>query len=191
MSENRRRGITHTVNADVSLGGGTCCHLGGIPIDRRRHKPGMRCRAGFTIVELVVVIVIIGVITAVAIPRFSTANQNAAINAAAADFRNLELAFRMYHADNGGFPPNRPFGDHPAPLEPYYAEQLWDAGPVFGRVWDWNPDYGPVRPHISMFNFNHDVHLLEGFDLQFDDGDPTAGNVQYFEDRHFAWKIIP
>ncbi|MEL6797435.1 MAG: prepilin-type N-terminal cleavage/methylation domain-containing protein, partial [Planctomycetota bacterium] len=47
---------------------------------------------GFTIIELVVVIVIIGAITAIAIPRFSSANQNAAINAAAADFRNLEFA---------------------------------------------------------------------------------------------------
>ena len=131
------------------------------------------------------------IIMAIAVPRVSGANQNAAINAAAADFRNLELAFRMYHADHGAFPANRPFGDHPAPLEPYYTEHRWDAGPVLGDVWDWNPDFGPLRPHISMFNFEHDTEILQRFDDRFDDGNLDGGSVVYFDDRQFAWKVAP
>ncbi|MEL6796618.1 MAG: hypothetical protein AAFO89_07305, partial [Planctomycetota bacterium] len=98
---------------------------------------------------------------------------------------------RKNHADHGAFPANRPFGDHPAPLEPYYAEHRWEAGPVLGGVWDWNPDYGPLRPHISMHNFDHIPELMQRFDVRFDDGDPATGNVQYFADRHFAWKVAP
>ncbi len=137
------------------------------------------------------VVVILGIIVAIAIPRVSGANQNALVNAAATDFRQLELALRMYHADHGAFPPNQPYGDHPPELKLYYPEDRWDTGPALGGVWDWNPSYGPLQPNISMFNFEHDTDLLQRFDDRFDDERLTTGAVQYFEDRHFAWKVVP
>ncbi|MEL6797434.1 MAG: prepilin-type N-terminal cleavage/methylation domain-containing protein [Planctomycetota bacterium] len=152
----------------------------------------MRCRAGFTIVELVVVVVIIGVITAVAIPRFSRANQNALTNAAARDFRQIETALRLYYADHRAWPPNQLSGVYPPELAGYYDQPQWESGPTFGDRWDWNPNLGPLRPHVSMYGEDFGAQPLVEFDARFDDGDVNTGNVQRWGAfGQLAWKITP
>ena len=69
----------------------------------------MRSRSGFTLVELIVVIVIVGILAAVAAPMM-TANVNRAMRteavAALGSIRTAERLYRSEHATYTGFPPD-------------------------------------------------------------------------------------
>ncbi|WP_370822028.1 type II secretion system protein [Phascolarctobacterium faecium] len=60
-------------------------------------------RKGFTLVELVVVIAILGILAGLAIPRFIGATETARGARVIADLRTVESALSMYYAKNGNF----------------------------------------------------------------------------------------
>ncbi len=73
---------------------------------RGRRAAGLArtCR-GFTLVEILLVVVIIGVLAAMVVPNFSGKKSQAQQAAAVADIEaNLSVALDMYELDNGRFP---------------------------------------------------------------------------------------
>ena len=64
----------------------------------------MNKKAGFTLVELIVVIAILGVLTAIAIPRFINANMAARGSKILADMNACESAVNIYYTKTGNFP---------------------------------------------------------------------------------------
>lgn len=68
----------------------------------------MRRRAstesGFTLIEVLLVVVIIGILAAIVAPKLVGRSEDARIAAAQADLKSLSTALGMYELDNGFFP---------------------------------------------------------------------------------------
>lgn len=63
-----------------------------------------RSRAGFTLVELVVVVLILGIIAAVAAPRMFDVASDARLHTTMESLNVVRDAIELYHARNGSFP---------------------------------------------------------------------------------------
>ncbi len=63
-----------------------------------------RNEQGFTLIELMVVVIIIGILVAIAVPLYGGVQQRARDNACMANVRTLNGAAAMYHAETGDFP---------------------------------------------------------------------------------------
>ncbi len=61
-------------------------------------------RNAFTLIELLIVVAIIGILAAIAVPNFLNAQERAKVSRAEADIRSIGTALEMYRLDNTGYP---------------------------------------------------------------------------------------
>lgn len=64
----------------------------------------MARRSAFTLIELLIVVAIIGILAAIAVPNFLQAQTRAKLARVQADFRNVRTALESYRVDNNTYP---------------------------------------------------------------------------------------
>jgi len=64
----------------------------------------MRSRKGLTLIELLIVVIILGALAAIAIPRITTSATTAKSNACTTNVDTLNTAMEMYKMDKGTYP---------------------------------------------------------------------------------------
>lgn len=71
----------------------------------RLYKKAKENQKGFTLMELMIVVIIIGILAAVIVPRFARVNQDSVkANTETTNVRLLQSAVERYYQDKGSYP---------------------------------------------------------------------------------------
>ena len=71
--------------------------------------------SAFTLIELLIVVAIIGILAAIAIPNFLEAQTRAKVARVEADQRTLAMALELYYVEYNDYPPKNAWGGHTDP----------------------------------------------------------------------------
>jgi len=77
----------------------------------------MKRKVGFTLIELLIVVAIIAILAAIAVPNFLEAQMRSKIARARTDMRTVAIAMEAYFVDYNGYPEHRDFAAPPPPPE--------------------------------------------------------------------------
>lgn len=121
----------------------------------KRNAYSRGTTSGFTLIEVLLVVVIIGILVGVAIPRLGGRVRQAEISRAKADIQSIGLALRMYELDNGEYPAslsaltsdpgglrnwNGPYLDSGVPTDPWGREYTYSRTDSGYRLKSTGPD---------------------------------------------------
>jgi prepilin-type N-terminal cleavage/methylation domain-containing protein len=95
----------------------------------------MMKRKGFTLVEIMIVVAIIGLLAAIAIPNFIKARERAETNVCIANLRQIQGAVQVWAIDSGSAAPTTPAKD--------------DLVPNYIRAWPTCRNVEYVVPEVS------------------------------------------
>ena len=130
-----------------------------------------RSAKGFTLVEIMIVVVIIGLLAAMAIPAFQRSRERSIAARLTNDFRQFDSSFQRYATENGQWPPTAPLGVIPIGMTGYLPESFTNASPVGGN-YRWLSGSNVVL--LVGSNATDSIMLL--VDTALDDGNLSTGN---------------
>ena len=147
----------------------------------RLMKPVKDTR-GFTLIEIMIVVVILGILAGIIVPQFMDEPDKARVAKATVQIKSLEQALKFYKLDNGSYPSTEQ--GLQALVEPPSVGSLakrWKEGGYLdkGKVPKdpWGNDYVYISPGLHS-----------GFDLMSYGSDGEAGGEGYAADVN-NWEI--
>jgi general secretion pathway protein G len=135
---------------------------------------------GFTIVELLIVIVVIGVLAALVLNSFSEAQKKARVAQASNDVRSIEKSLAHYLANTGAYP----CFDH---TWDDAKERVWSTGYVawpknpWGSMYHWEHNYGASYAGSGTYSISIDrpgQENAQALDGVLDDNNLSTGKLR-------------
>ncbi len=156
----------------------------------QRHMSPRRDRSAFTLVELVMVVTIIGIVAAIAVPRMTTATANASANALQATLTNVRKAIDCYYAEHNRFPgydpaaPTTPAGDWFVKQLLMYSDADGDTNTTYGAPYVYGPYLRAPFPKNAANEL--DTVYMKAIPADADPADGTYGWVAVLSDGDFG-----
>lgn len=145
------------------------------------HPVGPVRHLGFTLVEIMVAVVLIGLLAALAIPAFQRVQRASNNGRLVNDLRVFSQAFEIYNSQNGSWPDGAAAGvvpSTPFTMTGEFKVAPWAATTVIGGNWQWERDTADFIAGVSIVNFTCDDLQLTEIDTRLDDGNLTTGHFR-------------
>ena len=156
----------------------------------RRHTY-RELRSGFTLVEILIVVVILGVLAAIVVPQAANASTDAAQTSFARNVKQFTNAATIHRSRTGFWIRDSGSGTLPTGLEDFVDREAWENGTPIGGSWDSEsrPDYDitlGIGVHFQSAADRKDAAYMAVVDAILDDGDLATGGFQQFSsDRYY------
>lgn len=127
-----------------------------------RNNPP-RAQQGFTLIEIMVVVVIIGVLGAIVVPQFMSRPDQAKVTAARVDVQAIATALEMYRLDNFNYPSTQ---------QGLEALSKRPSGMPTARNWNpqgylkslpvdpWGTPYQYINPGVQSVDGSYDLYSM-------------------------------
>ena len=125
-----------------------------------------------------VVVVIIGLLLAVAIPSFNAVRKNARFSAFMNDVRMFKDSIEFFYLENGVLPNDSSTGTLDPQLDPYIDAAVFERTTPIGGSWDVEADDSGVTLAVGAVNHILSTQDLNDIDAKFDDGNLATGNLR-------------
>jgi prepilin-type N-terminal cleavage/methylation domain-containing protein len=136
-------------------------------------------RDAFTLVELMIVVGIIALLAAIALPGFVRARQRAQNTKFINELRVASSAFDTYAIEHGNYPPDANRGIVPPGMDTYFDHSFdFTAVTPIGGRWDWDKDIFGFKAGLSVVDPNALQIQLQDIDKSWDDGNLVTGHFQ-------------
>lgn len=142
---------------------------------------------GFTLVEIMVVMVIISLLAMLSIPAFQKIQRRSRSTTIASDFRTFAAVFNAYAQEHGSWPADTDPGEVPTGLEGQLNTTAWSRVTPMGGRYNWEQDqlHAGVRykAAIAISGTSDaplvvDANQLLDVDIVVDDGNLSTGNFR-------------
>ncbi|MBT3296463.1 MAG: type II secretion system protein [Verrucomicrobia bacterium] len=144
-------------------------------------RDGRQCsnRSGFTLVEIVIVAMIIGLLAIMALPSLRKAREKTLVTQVANDIKVFGDGFDLYAMERGGYPPDShlplPYHLPNTAIEEYLNAAKWSSETPLGGNYNWEgPDSYPYAG-IAMFGVTAAEATMLELDKVLDDGNLSSG----------------
>jgi len=118
-----------------------------------------------------IVVIVIGVLAALALPALQRVQERALVSRLANDFRQFEAAFQRHVLESGQWPPPADAGEIPAGMNGQLPAAFTQTSPLGGNyLWS-----GPSHTIVLRNSQARDA-IMQRVDALIDDGDLTTGN---------------
>ena len=139
---------------------------------------------GFTLVELIAVIVVLAILAGVAIPKYFDYRDRAAASNLAGTFKVLRYGYLNYYREYSAWPPD----NDGSTGQPYRAQRFFEnnvyeqATPIGGR-WNWNY-MGGTNADVCIYNIGASpsagtTAIMTRCDEIVDDGNIQTGTMKW------------
>jgi prepilin-type N-terminal cleavage/methylation domain-containing protein len=143
-----------------------------------RARSGERAQAAFTLIEMMIVVGVVALLAAIAVPSMARARETSLTTRMASDFRVARDAFVQYAADHGQYPPDTMPGIIPDGMGEYLRRLPWKDTTPLGGQWDWDNDRFGVRAGVSVYQPTTPLTQLQKLDAMIDDGNLSTGSFR-------------
>jgi prepilin-type N-terminal cleavage/methylation domain-containing protein len=149
-------------------------------------QPKPNRQVGFTLVELMIVVAVVGLLAAIAVPSFIRARESSTNARYIGDLRVARQAFQIYAIEKKAYPPDSTPAIVPTGMDEYLGRFDWRGRNSLGGLWDW--DYGVfgVRAGVSVYRPTAAASQMGRIDEIIDDADLSTGSFRSRSDGYIS-----
>jgi prepilin-type N-terminal cleavage/methylation domain-containing protein len=155
--------------------------------DARTRRPPR----GFTLIEILIVVVILGLLAAITVPLFVDSSDDARMSAFVSSLKIYQRAESLYRFENSEYLVDSSSGEVPAGFADYIDTGNWTSVTPIGGVWDTEFNDNGVTSALGV-HFNgegetRDDAYMQQIDAIVDDGNlGTGGFRRIAAGRYYA-----